>query len=97
MECQQDEVIQGSGVALRKAEVSLIYIVRFCLKTFHICYSILLGGRGRSSRGTQSSSEQLLWLLSLELQNQTWSQEEKSKSWGRGLWIEPLPPPRIPQ
>lgn len=50
MECQQDEVIQGSRVDLRQVEVSLVYIVRFCLKTFYIYYSILFGGRDRGSR-----------------------------------------------
>lgn len=26
----------------------------------------------------------------------TLSPEEKSKSWGRGLWVEPLPSPQVP-
>jgi hypothetical protein len=58
MECQQ-EVIQGSGVDLRKVEVSLIYIVRFCLKTFYIYYSTLFVGGAEAlvePRVPQSSS-----------------------------------------
>lgn len=40
-------MIQGPGVDLRKVEVSLVYIVRFYLKTFHMSYSTLFGGRGQ--------------------------------------------------
>lgn len=39
-------MIHGSGVDLWKVEVSLVYIVRFCLKTFYIYYSILFGRSG---------------------------------------------------
>lgn len=60
MESQQHTVIQGSGVALRKAEVNLIHI--FCL-IFNFSYPTFFGDTRAliGPRATQCGSCGCLW------------------------------------